>query len=77
MHTVNKTYNILKEEGYVKIDRRKGALISYTFKTFNEEFKNALDEELEIFVAQAVARGVEKDLIISKINNIFSQYIKE
>lgn len=77
MHTVNKAYNILKEEGYVKIDRRKGALISYSFKNFNEEFKNTLDEELEIFIAQSVARGIEKDLVINKINNIFAKYMKE
>ena len=28
MHTVNKAYNILKEEGYIRIDRRKGAIVS-------------------------------------------------
>ena len=28
MHTVNKAYSVLKEEGFVKVDRRKGAIIS-------------------------------------------------
>ena len=28
MHTVNKAYTILKQEGYVKLDRRKGAVIA-------------------------------------------------
>lgn len=28
MHTVNKAYAILREEGYLKLDRRKGAVIS-------------------------------------------------
>ncbi len=27
MHTVNKAYTVLKQEGYVKVDRRKGAMI--------------------------------------------------
>ena len=28
MHTVNKAYTVLKQEGFVKVDRRKGAVIS-------------------------------------------------
>ena len=28
MHTVNKAYSVLKQEGFVKVDRRKGAVIS-------------------------------------------------
>ena len=28
MHTVNKAYTVLKQEGYVKVDRRKGAVIA-------------------------------------------------
>ena len=28
MHTVNKAYTVLKQEGFVKVDRRKGAVIA-------------------------------------------------
>ena len=28
MHTVNKAYSVLKQEGFVKVDRRKGAIIA-------------------------------------------------
>ena len=28
MHTVNKAYSLLRQEGFVTIDRRKGAVIS-------------------------------------------------
>ena len=28
MHTVNKAYSVLKQEGFVKVDRRKGAVVS-------------------------------------------------
>ena len=28
MHTVNKAYNILRQEGFIKLDRRRGAVIS-------------------------------------------------
>lgn len=74
MHTVNKAYSCLKEEGYVKMDRRKGALISYDFKKENENFTNILKEELEIYVLQCVARGLDKELMLNEISNIFSKY---
>ena len=36
MHTVNKAYSILKQEGFLKLDRRKGAVISLDLdKTFS------------------------------------------
>ena len=28
LHTVNKAYNLLKDEGYINIDRRKGAVVN-------------------------------------------------
>ena len=28
MHTVNKAYSVLKQEGFVKLDRRKGAIVA-------------------------------------------------
>ena len=28
MHTVNKAYSVLRQEGFVKLDRRKGAVVS-------------------------------------------------
>ena len=28
MHTVNKAYSVLKQEGFIKLDRRRGAVIA-------------------------------------------------
>lgn len=28
MHTVNKAYSILKQEGFIQLDRRRGAVIA-------------------------------------------------
>lgn len=77
MHTVNKTYTALRDEGYVKMDRRKGALISYDFKETNETFKNNLFKELEIYVAESVARGIDKSVVIDSLKSIFSDYERE
>ena len=31
MHTVNKAYSVLRQEGFVKLDRRRGAVIAVDF----------------------------------------------
>ena len=36
MHTVNKAYTVLRQEGYVKLDRRKGAVIAIDCNTRDE-----------------------------------------
>ena len=40
LHTVNKAYTVLKQEGFVKVDRRKGAVIS-----IDEGKKKAIDRK--------------------------------
>ena len=45
MHTVNKAYTVLKQEGYVKVDRRKGAVIAVDIDRLRalEEMKKIAD----------------------------------
>ena len=31
MHTVNKAYSVLRQEGFVKLDRRKGAVVALSY----------------------------------------------
>ena len=47
MHTVNKAYGILRQEGYLTLDRRKGAVISVQTKEKNQEVE-AMNMELRM-----------------------------
>lgn len=54
MHTVNKAYTVLKQEGYVKVDRRKGAVIA-----LDVDRMRAVDElrkELQVILTRAAAK---------------------
>ena len=44
MHTVNKAYTVLKQEGFVKVDRRRGAVIAVNLDKMKalEELKQEL-----------------------------------
>ncbi|MCI6692213.1 MAG: GntR family transcriptional regulator [Clostridium sp.] len=77
MHTVNKAYNILKEEGYIKIDRRKGAVVSLNLNNSNDKFKEDLNENLYYYMAECFNRGIEKDEIKKYIDKVFLDFNKE
>lgn len=60
MHTVNKAYAILREEGYLKLDRRKGAVVSVETLEKQKELE-AIGENLQMLVAEAVCKGITKE----------------
>ena len=60
MHTVNKAYAILREEGYLKLDRRKGAVLSLETLEKQQELAS-IQDNLRMLVAEAVCKGVTED----------------
>ena len=76
MHTVNKAYTMLKEEGYIKIDRRKGAIVSLKLNQSMDKFKEDLNENLYYYMAQCFNRGLSKEDIKSYIDKVFLDFDK-
>ncbi|AKN32136.1 GntR family transcriptional regulator [Clostridium carboxidivorans P7] len=74
MHTVNKAYNMLKIDGFITIDRRKGAIINKMLKTYSEEYMENLSEELRYIIAEAYCRGVDKKNFLNISEEIFKEY---
>lgn len=73
MHTVNKAYSILKQEGYLTLDRRKGAVISIDIATKNVEVE-AIHSGIKMIVAQAICKDITKDemhRIVSEMYDVF------
>ncbi|GAA0084301.1 GntR family transcriptional regulator [Clostridium sp. CTA-7] len=77
MHTVNKAYTMLKEEGYIKIDRRKGAVVSLSLEQSMERFKEDLNDNLYYYMAQCFNRGISKDEIKDYIYEVFLDFNKK
>lgn len=74
MHTVNKAYTVLKQEGYVKVDRRKGAVIAVDvdrLKTLEE-----LKSELKVILAKSSCKNISKEEIHELIEEIYDDYAK-
>ena len=72
MHTVNKAYATLKQEGYVKLDRRRGAFISLDYDKMRaiEELR----QELRVVLARAVSRNISPDRIHEEMDRIFEEF---
>ena len=60
MHTVNKAYGMLKQEGYLTLDRRKGAVISVQTKEKHQEVE-AMNMELRMTIAQAICKDISRE----------------
>jgi GntR family transcriptional regulator len=58
MHTVNKTYSLLKQEGFIKVDRRKGAVVSVDEDKLRA--KAEVDKNLRVILAEAVCRNLTR-----------------
>lgn len=72
MHTVNKAYSILQQEGFVKIDRRRGAIIAIDLNKL-AALQEAHDM-LSVVLARAMCKGVTKDEIHELIDEIYGDY---
>ena len=72
MHTVNKAYAMLRQEGFVKIYRRKGAVIALDadkLQTIQE-----LRRDLRVILAKARCRSVTKEEMIALVEEIYDDY---
>jgi DNA-binding transcriptional regulator YhcF (GntR family) len=70
MMTVTKAYSILKNEGYIEIDRRHGAKVSPSLDT-KGEFREKLEEELSLLIAESGIKGVNKNDFMEMCSKIF------
>ena len=71
MHTVNKAYSLLGQEGFVTIDRRRGAIIALDVDKIK-----AL-EEMKQNLMVALARGCCKNITRAEVHNLIDEIFDE
>ena len=72
MHTVNKAYSVLRQEGFVTIDRRRGAIVS-----LDVDKLQALDEmqkNLRVLLAKGRCKNITRQEIHDMVDEIFDGY---
>lgn len=71
MHTVNKAYSLLRQEGFVTIDRRRGAIIA-----IDVDKMKAL-EEMKQNIMVALARGYCKNISRAEVHDLIDEIFDE
>ena len=75
MHTVNKAYTILKQEGFIRLDRRKGAVIALDIDKAQTLLK--MRENLRILLARGCCKNVSREEVHALVDDISDEYGKE
>lgn len=72
MHTVNKAYAVLKAEGFLTLDRRKGAVVALDIDKIKA--LKELDEDLRIVLAKAICKRVSAEEAHALVDRIYRDY---
>ena len=72
LHTVNKAYSVLRQEGYIKLDRRKGAVIA-------SDYDQVLASQqimvmLQSVLAEAICKNVGREEIHDMVDDIYDSF---
>ena len=72
MHTVNKAYTALRQEGFVSIDRRRGAVIAVDVD--KARALREMKENLLVLLAKGSCRNITREEVHALIDEIYEEY---
>lgn len=72
MHTVNKAYTLLKQEGFVKVDRRRGAVISVDMDKLSA--MTQIERQLRDISAYATCKNITREEMHKMLDDIYNEY---
>lgn len=72
MHTVNKAYTVLKQEGILTIDRRRGAVVRIDADKLYA--KEELRSDLKYVLAKAFCKNISREEVHEMVDEIYEEY---
>lgn len=75
MHTVNKAYSVLKQEGFLRVDRRRGAVIALDtdkMRTISE-----MRRDISVILARGVCKNVSREEVHNLVDSIYDAFTAE
>lgn len=72
MHTVNKAYSVLKREGYISLDKRRGAVISLDIDKMEQ--LEEMRSQLRIVLARGCCKNISRQEVHNLVDEIFDDY---
>ena len=71
MHTVNKAYSILKQEGFLKLDRRRGAVVWVDVDKLR--VLNNIKREMAVTIARGICNGVNRQEAHTIVDELYDE----
>ena len=72
MHTVNKAYTVLKQEGFVKVDRRKGAVIALDIDKLRS--LEEMSDTLRVILAKGICKGISREEVYQLVDEVYKEF---
>ncbi|RIW28703.1 GntR family transcriptional regulator [Bacillus salacetis] len=77
LHTVNKAYQQLKQEGFILIHRQKGVVVNPDgVQQADDAYRDKLTRTLHPLIAESVCRGMDEEEFLQMCSRIFKDYSK-
>jgi len=73
MHTVNKAYSVLRQEGFVKLDRRKGAVVALSYDKM--QAMEELRQNMNVVLAKGICQGISREEAHQVLDQIYDEYL--
>ena len=72
MHTVNKAYSVLKQEGFVRLDRRRGAVIALDADKLRA--LREMERDMSVILARGVCKNVSRQEVHDLVDSIYDAF---
>ena len=69
MHTVNKAYSVLKREGYISLDKRRGAVIALDIDKMEQ--LEEMRRQLRIVLARGCCKNISRQEVHNLVDEIY------
>lgn len=73
MHTVNKAYSVLRQEGFVTIDRRRGAVIALDAN--KREAAEEMRQRLQVVLAKGICKNISRQEVHEMVDEIYDRLL--
>lgn len=73
MHTVNKAYAVLKQEGFIKLDRRRGAIIAPDIDKLRA--LTEMESEMRVLLAKGICKNISREEVHELVDKIYHEYL--
>jgi GntR family transcriptional regulator len=74
LHTVNKAYQVLKQDGFLQVHRKQGVVIQTgDMPGVTSEFEDKLARQLKALAAEAAVRGMKEEMFAELCTKVYRQ----